>query len=46
VVRMPRWKAEVYPAFLLNGEKPNPEKNLARPLHDCSPDILSLLRRS
>jgi hypothetical protein len=26
VVRMPRWKAEVYPAFLLNGEKPNPEE--------------------
>ena len=24
VVRMPRWKAEVYPAFLLNGEKPEP----------------------
>jgi hypothetical protein len=24
VVRMPRWKADVYPAFLLTGEKPNP----------------------
>lgn len=24
VVRMPRWKADVYPAFLLTGERPNP----------------------
>jgi hypothetical protein len=36
VVRMPRWKAEVYPAFLLNGEKPNvgeePRKAFARML--------------
>lgn len=24
VVRMPRWKADVYPAFLLTGEKPHP----------------------
>jgi uncharacterized protein DUF1553/uncharacterized protein DUF1549 len=38
VVRMPRWKAEVYPAFLLSGEKPSPgeepRKAFARMLID------------
>ena len=30
VVRMPRWKADVHPAFLLSGEKPNPKEEPRR----------------